>query len=206
MCYQCVAQKQNSKGTIGREKNHLKSDESELRDKIKEGGVRLTLLVLTCIHIRGSKMFSPAPQSLSLGRWRASELGDDEWQSWEMTEGRTKRWRVWQSKDDECEAAVDTSKRERRWRKGRGRDGECEAVVDASKRERRWRKGVLWDDVEWEEATPWFAESSMSETSLCVWVRHQHLYGWDTDTCMGETPQQLCEVIQAAHGSRETFR
>ena len=68
MCYRCVAQKQNSKGTIGREKNHLKSDESELRDKIKEGGVRLTLLVLTCIHIRGSKMFSPAPQSLSLGR------------------------------------------------------------------------------------------------------------------------------------------
>ena len=68
MCYRCVAQKQNSKGTIGREKNHLKSDESELRDKIKEGGIRHTLLVLTCIHLRGSEMFSPAPQSLSLGR------------------------------------------------------------------------------------------------------------------------------------------
>ena len=53
---------------LSEETNHLKSDESELRDKIKEGGVRLTLLVLTCIHIRGSKMFSPAPQSLSLGR------------------------------------------------------------------------------------------------------------------------------------------
>ena len=29
---------------------------------------RHTLLVLTSIHIRGSEMFSPAPQSLSLGR------------------------------------------------------------------------------------------------------------------------------------------
>ena len=86
---------------------------------------RHTLLVLTNIRIRGSEMFSPAPQSLSLGRWRVSELGDDE-----------------------CEEVVDTSKLERRWRKGRRGDDECEAVVDTSKRERRWRKRVLWDDVE----------------------------------------------------------
>ena len=31
----------------------------------------------------------------------------------------------------------------------------------------------------------------MYETTLGIWVRHWHLYGWDTDTCMGEIPQQL---------------
>ena len=51
-----------------------------------------------------------------------------------------------------------------------------------------------------------YAESSMCETPTPVWVRCRHLYGWDTNTCMGEIPQQLCEVIQAAYGSRETFR
>ena len=31
----------------------------------------------------------------------------------------------------------------------------------------------------------------MSETPLGVWVRCRWVYGWDTNTCMGETPQQL---------------
>ena len=165
---------------------------------------RHTLLVLTSIHIRGSEMFSPAPQSLSLGRWRvselgdgerqswemasvragwwrASELGDDERQSWEMTEVTRRRWRVWQSRDDECEEVVDTSKLERRWRKGRRGDDECEAVVDTSKRERRWRKRVLWDDVE-------LCGKFMSETPLGVWVRCLWVYGWGAVGCMGEMP------------------
>ena len=143
---------------------------------------RHTLLVLTSIRIRGSEMFSPAPQSLSLGRWRVTELGDDELQNWEMTEVTRRRWRVWQSRDDECEAVVDTSKLERRWRKGRRGDDECEAVVDTSKHERRWRKRVLWDDVE-------LCGKFMSETPLGVWVRCRWVYGWDTNTCMGEIPR-----------------
>ena len=146
MCYRCVAQKQNSKGTIGREKNHLKSDESELRDKIKEGGVRHTLLVLTCIHIRGSKMFSPASQSLSLGRWRASELGDDEWQSWEMTEGRTKRWRKGRSGDDECDKAKMTSVRLRWIRASVSGDDERDEAEMASARQWWMRASVSGDD------------------------------------------------------------
>ena len=99
--------------------------------------------------------------SVRAWRWRASELGDDERQSWEMTEVTRRRWRVWQSRDDECEE-----------------------VVDTSKRERRWRKRVLWDDVE-------LCGKFMSETPLGVWVRCRWVYGWDTNTCMGETPQPL---------------
>ena len=106
-------------------------------------------------------------------RWRVSELGDDERQSWEMTEGTRRRWRVWQSRDDECEEVVDTSKRERRWRKGRRGVDECEAIADTSKRERRWRKRVLWDDVE-----------------LCG-----KFYEWDPVGCIGETTPLLQHVI-----------
>ena len=209
MCYRCVAQKQNSKGTIGREKNHLKSDESELRDKIKEGGVRHTLLVLTCIHIRGSKMFSPAPQSLSLGRWRASELGDDEWQSWEMTSDRAERWRKGERRDDERDEAEMTSVTKQRWRVW-GCGGYEQAWAEMTKGTRqRWRvRGSGGCEQAWAEMTKgslvrwcrvgkddalicgkfyeWDPVGCMGEIPTPVWVRHQHLYGWDTSIVMDE--------------------
>ena len=122
--------------------------------------------------------------SVRAWRWRASELGDDGSDEAEMTSVTKRRLRVWQSRDDECEEVVYTSKLERRWRKGRRGDDECEAVVDTSKHERRWRKRVLWDDVE-------LCGKFMSETPLGVWVRCRWVYGWDTNTCMGEIPQQL---------------
>ena len=191
MCYRCVAQKQNSKGTIGREKNHLKSDESELRDKIKEGGGRHTLLVLTCIHIRGSKMFSPAPQSLSLGRWRASELGDDERQSWEMTSDRAGRWRKGERRDDGRENEEMTSVTKRRWRVW-GCGGYEQAWAEMTKGSLvRWCRVGRGDALICGKFYEWDPVGCMGKTPTPVWVRHRHLYGWDTNTCMGKIPQQL---------------
>ena len=166
--------------------NHLKSDESELRDKIKEGGVRHTLLVLTCIHIRGSKMFSPAPQSLSLGRWRASELGDDERQSWEMTSDRAGRWRKGERRDDERDEAEMTSVTKQRWRV-RGSGGCEQAWAEMTKGGLvRWCRVGRGDALICGKFYGWDTVGCMGETPTPVWVRYQHLYGWDTSTTVSE--------------------
>ena len=162
---------------------------------------RHTLLVLTSIHIRGSEMFSPAPQSLSLGRWRVSELGDDEYQSLEMASVRAGRWRKWRGGDDECDKAEITSMTKQRWRvRGSGvYEQAWEEMTKGTKR--RWRVwGSSGHEQAWAEMTKeslvrwcrvmrkvyeWDPVGCMGEVPLGVWVRYQHLYGWDTSTAVG---------------------
>ena len=104
------------------------------------------VLLLTCIRIRGSEMFSPAPQSLSLGRWRVTELGDDECQSWEMTSVRDGRWRKGRGGDDECDKAEMTSARKWWIRASVSGDDERDEEEMTSVRQEWTRSSVNGDD------------------------------------------------------------
>ena len=50
------------------------------------------------------------------------------------------------------------------------------------------------------------ALSSMSETPLGVWVRRRHLYGWDTNTCMGEIPTRVWVRYLDSNGRADGVR
>ena len=131
-------------------------------------------------------MFSPAPQSLSLGRWRASELGDDGRENEEMTKGTKRRWRVWGCGGYEQAWAEMTKGTRQRWRV-RGSGGCEQAWAEMTKGSLvRWCRVGKDDALICGKFYEWDPVGCMGEIPTPVWVRHQHLYGWDTSTVMDE--------------------
>ena len=125
-----------------------------------------------------SVVISREMTSVRAWRWRVTELGDDERQSWEMTEVTRRRWRVRGCGGYEQAWAEMTKGAMRRWRVW-GSSGHEQAWAEMTKESLvRWcrvmRKVYEWDPV-----------GCMGEVPLGVWVRHQHLYGWDTSTAVG---------------------
>ena len=151
-----------------------------------------------------SVVISREMTSVRAWRWRASELGDGERQSWVMTSVRAGRWRASELGDDGSDEAEMTSVTKQRWRV-RGSGGYKQAWAEMTKgTKRRWRVwGSSGYEQAWAEMTKeslvrwcrvmrkvyeWDPFGCMGEVPLGVWVRCRWVYGWDAFGCMGETP------------------